>query len=327
MLKQIDGLQNFFEIKDYSNYAVSREGVVVNRKTGYQLTGSKNPAGYHNFRLTDNNGKTKTWGRHRLLMYVFDSSQQNIDDLYVNHKNGVKGSDNLENLEWATPKQNVEHAGINGLTSKCIPISVRDWDTKKVSKYASVKECSRQTGLTKDAILHRLKIGEERIFPERKQYRISHDDKPWCDPQNPEQNISLNGRCEKLLVRDVITNTEMCFESISAFSEKYKIPLPTVSLWLSKKDQPVVPGYFQLKRFSDTSPWRTVNDPYLELANYTKQVPVKMMNIRTGEEYVFSSAKECAEFAGLGTTTLNYRLSLGGKKVFSDGCCYSYYGK
>lgn len=199
------GFPDFFEILGYSRYCISINGRVINKDTNYELIGSRNPAGYHNFRLKGDNRHTLTLGRHRLMAMVFKHPGVDISNLVVNHLNGIAGDDWLDNLEWTTYQGNAEHAGMMGLTTKCIPISVRDVDTGYVVKFNSATSAANAYGLSKDAILYRIKIGMGRIFPERKQYREGHYDTPWYIPSNISAELALNGNVNPVVTRNIIS--------------------------------------------------------------------------------------------------------------------------
>jgi hypothetical protein len=62
------------------------------------------------------NKKRKSKKVHRL---VLESFIENIDNKpSINHINGIKSDNRLENLEWATVSENTQHAYDNGLAKK-----------------------------------------------------------------------------------------------------------------------------------------------------------------------------------------------------------------
>ena len=317
--------RGFYEIPGHSNYVINREGVVVNRITGKILEGSFNPAGYKNYRLREDiSGNTHTYGIHRLLGIVFMRPDGNIDDLVVNHLDTVKGNNDLSNLEWTTYKGNVEHAGIMGVTNKCTPVSVRDIDTGFITKYPSAVECARNLGFTKDAILYRINIGEERIFPERKQYRAGHHDGNWFIPSNIEVAMLENTTSKAILVRYIKTNEVIQYTKMSYAAEALNVALSTLSAWMTKENQPIFLGSVQVKWAADLTPWRHVEDLEFEVGTTGRSKAVILTNIYTNETRKFDSASECAAACGISIAAINYRLKFKGTKVFSDGYVFTY---
>ena len=52
---------------------------------------------------------------HRALMLAFNPIE-GFENLQINHIDGNKNNNNLNNLEWVTPKENIAHAIKNKLT-------------------------------------------------------------------------------------------------------------------------------------------------------------------------------------------------------------------
>lgn len=327
--KECINLSGFYEIPGYSRYCISKDGIVFNKVTSKTLRGSVNPDGYLHYRLTDDLGITLTYGRHRLLCTVFKFDKRFLDGytLVVNHKNGKKGDDRLSNLEWTTQLENIHHAGWNGLSEKCQPIAVRDLDTGLVKIYSSIIDCARDLNVTKDFVNWRLKAGEHRLFPERKQYRSALKEGPWLEPEKSERDFSNKGTEKPLLTKNLLTGIVKTYPKMSMLASELDVPLSTLTTWLDKNDQPVIPGLLQIKRVSDSNNWRVVNDPYLEVELFTKRRVVKTLNAKTGELTIYMSAKECADANNISTTLLDYRLKKGFDKVNSDGFKYGYYNE
>lgn len=61
---------------------------------------------------------------HRMVAEAFLPNPHNLPE--VNHKDGNRLNNHLENLEWCTRQQNMEHAHKTGLIKNMIPDSVVD---------------------------------------------------------------------------------------------------------------------------------------------------------------------------------------------------------
>lgn len=104
-------------INDYSNYMISNYGNI--KSLNYKRTGKEkilkqnvNGRGYCYVNISINN-KYKNILIHREVAKAFiPNDNQKLD---INHKDGNKLNNNVDNLEWCTRSQNVQHAYDNGL--------------------------------------------------------------------------------------------------------------------------------------------------------------------------------------------------------------------
>lgn len=102
------------EIKGYNKrYLVTRDGKVWSNIRGRYLTIQKDRQGYPRIMLTNKDGKLKYWCVHRLVASSFLPNP--LVKPEINHKNGIKTDNRVENLEWCTHGENMRHAERNGL--------------------------------------------------------------------------------------------------------------------------------------------------------------------------------------------------------------------
>lgn len=113
----VHGYAGKYRVSNYgrvlSKFAESKYG--VRRITNTLLRYSINQNGYYTIRLSRYvNGKPekKTRKVHRLVCQAFHYNISNKPE--VNHKDCNKLNNHATNLEWATPKENANHAQMNG---------------------------------------------------------------------------------------------------------------------------------------------------------------------------------------------------------------------
>jgi hypothetical protein len=95
-------------IKSAPNYEISSNGSVRNTKTGTMLKIATNNHGYHLVCLSYKN-KRQTAYIHRLIAEAFVATELDMRTSVVNHIDGNKSNNTIENLEWATHAENTYH--------------------------------------------------------------------------------------------------------------------------------------------------------------------------------------------------------------------------
>ena len=78
---------------------------------------------YMSVKMVDDNGVRQCKRVCRIVAMMFIPNDDPVNKIQVNHIDGNKSNDNIDNLEWVTPSQNVQHAIDIGLKSPYDPIT------------------------------------------------------------------------------------------------------------------------------------------------------------------------------------------------------------
>lgn len=131
------------DIRGYEGrYKISRNGEVwcyPNPQTGYKWQ-KKTPYISQRGYLVVNlyiGQKCRAFAVHRLVTFAYIKNPQSKK--YVNHKDGNKLNPNAENLEWATAKENYNHAIANNLWGQ-------DLETVKRNRQKNGRKTGGQNG-------------------------------------------------------------------------------------------------------------------------------------------------------------------------------------
>jgi hypothetical protein len=148
--KAIEGAHGYIE--------VSNEGRVRSLLSGSPryLKTQTDHKGYHRIRVTINRAKL-SFKLHREVAKAFVDNPCSLPQ--VNHKDGNKDNNNVDNLEWVTNKENAHHARSNGLWDSVIEGARRENERRKkpviayrtegcpcTRYYESISEAERDIG-------------------------------------------------------------------------------------------------------------------------------------------------------------------------------------
>lgn len=139
-------MEIFKEINGCKGYEIGDKGTVLSHKRtpSIKIKLGLHKQGYNIFSVCYNS-KHKNLFHHRVLAEHFIPNPEN--KLCVNHKNGIKTDNRLDNLEWVTYSENMNHALENKLNKSEKSVVQISLDGFILNEYKSHQEASRQTGI------------------------------------------------------------------------------------------------------------------------------------------------------------------------------------
>lgn len=166
MWKEIPGFDGLYfanengQIKsaDRQRKIVSNGKQFFYTRKGKILNPCLNNNGYYCVSISDKNQKERVYVVHRLVAKTFLENPENKPQ--INHKDGNKLNNSVENLEWVTAKENIDHAFLTGLNkgskpwlgktgsshNRSIPVIRCDKNGNEIERYDSITEAAKHFG-------------------------------------------------------------------------------------------------------------------------------------------------------------------------------------
>lgn len=271
----------FVEIPGYTNYLISKDGRIFSKKYHLLMETTINKYGYVAISLISDSGERNTKLIHHLLLATFRPEEYTritrLEDIagcdvryVVNHKDGNKQNNDLDNLEVVSQSENGYHAVKNNLitTTKKVMIKFHN-ENGLIRNFDSMIEASKYMGYHETTIGQRLDTENyaKIMWPDDTQVKYLEDP----DFEKPTIYVKKGGGIvHPIVVIDYKTNqfVEKTYRSLTEYYKASGITLTTLKKVLDRTNQPILSNLQRIKRIDDLSEWKTPDrfDPIYELA-------------------------------------------------------------
>jgi len=155
--KDIEGFRGIYQVSNHGGLKSFKA-----KSYGRILKNTNAKGGYYSVVLRSHNGKVRFTRIHRLVAEAFIPNPNNLRE--VNHKDGNKQNNTVENLEWVTPSENIQDAmkrspqmvsGMNHYNQFVRPKTIVQFslDSKYIAEYPNAAEAAKSTGVCQRNIL------------------------------------------------------------------------------------------------------------------------------------------------------------------------------
>lgn len=172
--------KGFRFIPQFSRYAISRDGVIIDTSTNdvvrISYSGEYPKVNIYN---PDKNEYTQA-SVHRLVASAWVYNESYISKPIVNHIDGNKQNYHFKNLEWCDYKHNNNHAVISGLRNDNNIFKMKDIITKEIVIIHSFRKVCEFLNLPPDTKYNTIfRKRKNRLINDRYEIKQHNDNTPW----------------------------------------------------------------------------------------------------------------------------------------------------
>lgn len=282
-------------IPGYNEYAINESGDVMNIYTkkilstrtvyGYQCVNIRRP-------ITGRFGQGRI---HVLLASTFIPNPRHCD--VVNHIDGNRSNNKLENLEWVTSSENARHCVASGSWSTSRSCKLRDITTGEVYSFPSIADAGRFIGYGAGLPYSVKYKGGQKIpllLRRRYEYKDASDDSPWYYTSDASLRSDSTGPYE---IRDVLSKEVITFTRLLDIADYLGVKVGRVYTAHLTDGRRALLGY-QIRTKSD-DPW-----PEYRVASDNKSKEYTTYRISDGAINHYSSGSKLAKALYLDRTMM-----------------------
>lgn len=157
--KDIPGYEGYYKVSNKGRVkSLLFQNNALNKKFPREKILKQKKDKYNSYRVELwKNGKNKTWLVHRLVGLAFLGIPK--ENMTINHKDGNRLNNHINNLEWCTRKANIQHGFRTGLYSCQKKTKVINKKTNIYLEFMSMAEASKYMGYSKGYISEKVKRG------------------------------------------------------------------------------------------------------------------------------------------------------------------------
>jgi hypothetical protein len=199
----------FYVVPNLKHTLISCNGIVIDTNKNWCPLLDINPDGYPCVN-SDNDRQFI----HRLLALTFlPKPELPVENLDVNHKDGIKTNFDMDNLEWSTRSENCLHAYRTGLRTDNVHVLVKDLRDDVIVSYYSLHECARVFKVDVSLIHHYLQPNNYGKVSWN-YYILIREGQEWPKTDKSMIGTYRNGVAKDIVASKVDKSLSLIFESM-----------------------------------------------------------------------------------------------------------------
>lgn len=291
---------DFYYVPSLKNTLINISGIIIDIEKQWC------PIPIMNIGYLRANSEGDSQAIHRLLALTFlPIPDTDVNRLDVNHIDGIKINNSIDNLEWATRSKNCFHAYETGLRSDNRPVLVKDLRDDSIVRYYSLQECARAFNKNGGQIHTYLRdYNREKVSLEY--YVFIYEGQEWPNLSKDDIGSWRKGLPKAMLATNLDNTKTHIFESCAEAANYFKYIPGTLSMHVSRHG--IKPYHGWIFRYIDDPSLLSMGKVAKRQLDWKrtpqKPVPIRVTNIQTNEIKYWDSTEEFGNSLGVSKNTI-----------------------